>query len=204
MLQIIDLAFQEIQVRGGEGLRISDLMAGEPNQPALCVHDFASELSLMVDPKRIAVLAQTLSVDFSSLLAGSPIVPYLAYGQIAVHREMPAHVVISLAEWQNLGYIVVEADSHYPVGVVGVAHIRSALENAHAVRDARLSNSVATALERGGLSEAIFQLDNYFDPGQFHSESINSTPHPAPQCAGDGGHYVGRCPCRTHSGANCR
>jgi hypothetical protein len=202
MLYVMDLAFQGIQVREGENLRVRDLMDGPAGQ---VIHDRASQLSLIVDPSQVATLAKAFALDSDSPLAESPIVPYLAYGQMTAHQFMPALAVLSVAEWQNLGYIVVESDRHWPVGLVGIAHVRRALERAHAVVDAGLEGEVSTALDRGGLSAAIDMLDNHFQPGQFHSESLNETPHPAPRClgGGGGGHYLDSCPCHAHPGVDC-
>ncbi|MBN3459218.1 hypothetical protein JNN96_34855 [Mycobacterium sp. DSM 3803] len=202
MLYVMDLAFQGIQVREGENLRVRDLMDGQAGQ---VIHDRASQLSLVVDPDQVATLANSFGLDADSPLAESPIVPYLAYGQMTAHQFMPALAVLSLAEWQNLGYIVVESDGHRPVGLVGTAYVRGALERAHAVVDAGLVGDVSTALGRGGLSVAIDVLDDYFQPGQFHSESLNETPHPAARClgGGGGGHYLDSCPCRAHPGVDC-
>lgn len=206
MIQVMDLAFQGIEVRAGDGLKVRELMDGQLIQPEQCVHDVASQLSLMVNPGHVTSLVETFALDPGSRLADSPVLSHLMYGQMTAHRDMPASAVLSLAEWHNQGYIIVESDAHFPVGIIGVAHLRNALEHAHAVLDAGLGNAVSAALRRGGLSAAIYVLDNHFRPGEFHSESINETPHPALRCEGGGGrgHYVPSCPCANHRGVGCR
>jgi hypothetical protein len=201
MLQVMDLAFRGFKARVEDDLVVGKLMHVE--YPWQVVHDPTSQVSLVVDPEHVRSLVEKLGLDASVRLADSRILPYLAYGQMTALAGLPAWPVLAVAEWQNLGYVVVESDDHEPIGLVGLAHLYDVLPRGHLVQDAGLGEAVISALGDGGLTAAVVALDQEFGPGEFHSEQIMYSAPAAPWCDGATGHWVASCPCGPHPDATC-
>lgn len=201
MIEVIDLAFHYPEPLIDENLSVQSLF--DIDRPWRVVHDLTTRRSLVVDPQQVRALVDEFSFDPGASLAESPLVGLLAVGQMTAHARLPATPIVAMAEWQNVGYVIVEDDEHRPLGLLGVAHVREVLAGTQIMVDAGLGPTVEAWLSDGGLTRAVAELDASFGPGQFHSEDVNLTAPAAPWCDGATGHWVSECPCAPHPSAVC-
>lgn len=205
MLEIGDVAYQKMDVFSRNVVYLDNLAdLGTPGP--VVVHEGQSAHSLVVESERVTEIFANLPSELyrGQPLSESPLTPYLGRGQMSAHQTMSAAAVIALAEWQNIGYVIVEGDDHRPTGLVGVAYVRDMIATTDPAYSAGVASEIGSMLTYEGLASVIEVLDRHFAPGEFRSNIFSQTAPPAPWCGtGANGHYVSQCPCREHRDRPC-
>lgn len=212
MIPVIDLCWQRFDPARVAGATVDDLytLAIQHGAAPFVVHDSMDRTSALVLPETVTMAVDQLGLPLWASASDIGLFDAIRRNQMTVSHDQPASLVVRLASSQKVGAVIAVNQHRVPVGLLIPGSVIERLPASHWVvgSSPALQQQIAHLAAGGDLVGAIAALEaEYrFDPGEFHSESLNEYASDAYTCAGDfedGAHTVYRCPCEVHIAGVC-